>query len=76
MPKGVDLPPVQGEMLTLNNGLVQLLTTKDEALEISHHLIERKAQFSVNPVTLDDIFTYMVGAMDPELRESKEVEEE
>ena len=38
----------------------------DEALEISHHLIERKAQFSVNPVTLHDIFTYMVGAMDPE----------
>ncbi len=76
VPKGVDLPPVQGEIITLNNGLVQVLTTKDEALEISHHLIERKAQFSVNPVTLDDIFTYMVGAMDPELRESKEVEEE
>ena len=76
VPKGVDLPPVRGEKLTLSNGLVQVLTTKDEALEISHHLIERKAQFSVNPVTLDDIFTYMVGAMDPEIKEAREVEEE
>jgi ABC-2 type transport system ATP-binding protein len=76
VPKGVELPSVQGEVLNLSNGTVQILTTKDEALAISHELIERKAQFSVNPVTLDDIFTYMAGAIDPEIREGMEVDEQ
>ena len=54
----------------------QVFTTKEEALGYRTILSRRKAQFSVNPVTLDDIFTYMVGAMDAEVREKKEVEEE
>lgn len=76
LPEGVNLPVSEGETIALGNGQVQVLTTRDEALSLSKNLIEAKAQFSVNPVTLDDIFTYMVGAMDAEATESKEVEEE
>lgn len=76
VPITYDLQAVKGEMQPLNNGLVQVLTTKDEALRVSKNLIEGKVQFSVNPVTLDDIFTYMVGAMDPERPLKEEVEEE
>lgn len=45
-------------------------------MRISKNLIEAKAQFSVNPITLDDIFTYTVGNMDAEIREEKEADEE
>jgi ABC-2 type transport system ATP-binding protein len=76
LPEGANLPVSEGETIALGNGQVQVLTTRDEALSLSKNLIEAKAQFSVNPVTLDDIFTYMVGAMDAEATESKEVEEE
>lgn len=74
--RGVDLRVAEGEIVTLSNGQLQVLTTQDEALEISKRLIEQRAQFSVNPVTLDDIFTYKVGAMDPEVKEEREAEEE
>jgi ABC-2 type transport system ATP-binding protein len=74
--QGVDLRVAEGEVVTLSNGQLQVLTTQDEALDISKRLIEQRAQFSVNPVTLDDIFTYMVGAMDPEMKEEKEEREE
>jgi ABC-2 type transport system ATP-binding protein len=76
LPEGANLPVKEGETIALGNGQVQVLTTRDEALSLSKMLIEAKAQFSVNPVTLDDIFTYMVGAMDAEVAEAKEVEEE
>jgi ABC-2 type transport system ATP-binding protein len=76
VPASVDLSVVAGETLALGNGQVQILTTRDEALGLSKSLIEAKAQFSVNPVTLDDIFTYMVGVMDADVREEKEVDEE
>ncbi len=75
-PIGVDLRVEEGEMVPLDNGHSQLFTTQEEALRISKRLIEAKTQFSVNPVTLDDIFTYMVGAIDAEVREEKEVDEE
>jgi len=74
--KGVQLPALKGETIALNNGQMQVLTTKDEALDLSKKLIEAQAQFSVNPVTLDDIFTYLVGAMDPEVKVDVEGEGE
>jgi ABC-2 type transport system ATP-binding protein len=76
VPEGANLLVKEGEKIILGNGQVQVLTTRDEALELSKDLIQAKTQFSVNPVTLDDIFTYMVGAMDAEVTEFKEVEEE
>ena len=71
----VKLEAKEGDVVHLGDGQVKMLTTRDEALRLSKELIEAKAQFSVNPVTLDDIFTYMVGAMDPEVTELKEVED-
>ena len=76
VPEGANLPISEGETVALGNGQVQVLTTRDEALGLSKNLIEAKAQFSVNPVTLDDIFTYMVGVMDADVTEVREAEEE
>jgi ABC-2 type transport system ATP-binding protein len=76
VPADAVLPVVRGEKIPLGNGQLQVLTTQEEALALSKGLIEANAQFSVNPVTLDDIFTYMVGAIDAEAREEKEVDAE
>jgi ABC-2 type transport system ATP-binding protein len=63
-PRGTDLPKVEGETVVRRDGQVQIMTTEDAALTISKSLIERRAQFSVNPVTLDDIFHYLVANSD------------
>ncbi|MDD1746126.1 MAG: ABC transporter ATP-binding protein [Methanomassiliicoccales archaeon] len=76
VPEAANISVKEGEKIPLGNGQVQVLTTRFEALDLAKDLIQAKAQFSVNPVTLDDIFTYMVGAMDAEVTEVKEVEEE
>jgi ABC-2 type transport system ATP-binding protein len=60
-PKGTPLPQFEGETIPRRDGQVQIMTTEDAALTISKSLIERKTQFSVNPVTLDDIFHYLVA---------------
>jgi len=60
-PKGVELPEVEGEVLVRKDGQVQIMTTQEEALRLSRILIEKKAQFSLNPVDLDDIFSVVVG---------------
>lgn len=59
--KGVDLPEVEGEVLVRRDGQTQIMTTQDEALRLSRTLIERKVQFSLNPINLDDIFSDVVG---------------
>jgi ABC-2 type transport system ATP-binding protein len=76
VPAGLDLHVVAGETKDLGNGQLQVLTTQEEALRISKDLIEAKAQFSVNPITLDDIFTYTVGSIDADVKEESEEEEE
>jgi len=76
IPEGTVLKVRDGETVALGNGRVKVLTTRNEALDLSQRLIEGKVQFSVNPVTLDDIFTYTVGAMDAEVAETREAEEE
>ena len=76
VPAGIDLHVESGETVELGNGQFQILTTQEEALRISKDLIGTKAQFSVNPITLDDIFTYTVGNIDAEIREEKEADEE
>ncbi len=58
---GADLPPVQGERHVGRDGMVQVLTTQEEAMRLSRVLVERNEQFSVNPITLDDIFYRVVG---------------
>ncbi len=61
VPRGVELPPVEGKVLERKDGQVQIMTTQDEALRLSRMLIERRAQFSLNPIDLDDIFSDVVG---------------
>ncbi|HEY3419956.1 MAG TPA: ABC transporter ATP-binding protein [Methanomassiliicoccales archaeon] len=61
VPHGVDLPEVEGEVLARKDGQVQIMTTQDEALRLSRILIEKKTQFSLNPIDLDDIFSDVVG---------------
>lgn len=68
---GADLPTFEGEKRLGRDGQVQVLTSQEDAMHISRSLLERKEKFSLNPVTLDDIFYQMVGRTI-----SSEVEEE
>ncbi|MGD0818542.1 MAG: ABC transporter ATP-binding protein [Methanomassiliicoccales archaeon] len=61
VPKGIDLPEMEGEVLIRKDGQMQIMTTQDEAMHLSKLLIEKKAQFSLNPINLDDIFSDVVG---------------
>jgi len=56
-----DLPPVVGKVLKGRDGQTQIITTWDEAMHLSDRFIAHNARFSVNPVTLDDIFYHVAG---------------
>ncbi len=57
----VELPPVHGEVQRGRDGNDQVLTTQEEAMNLSRLLLEKQVQFSVNPITLEDIFYRVVG---------------
>ncbi|NLK25525.1 MAG: ABC transporter ATP-binding protein [Euryarchaeota archaeon] len=57
----IDLPPLNGRVLAGRDGQVQVITTQDEAMYLSDRLIDRNVKFSVNPITLEDIFYHVVG---------------
>ena len=61
--KGVELPEVEGQVLVRRDGQTQIMTTQDEALRLSRTLIEKRVQFSLNPINLDDIFSDVVGGV-------------
>ncbi|MGA2198351.1 MAG: ABC transporter ATP-binding protein [Nitrososphaerales archaeon] len=67
-----EAPPSQfvGEKYVRRDGKTQIFTTEEEALAMSKGLAEARARFSLNPVTLDDIFNFVV-ARDKERREAK-----
>lgn len=52
--------PKKGEIIRGVDGHYQIVTTEKEAGRISKHLINRGVRFSMNPLTLDDIFYYIV----------------
>ncbi len=52
--------PGKGEIVTGIDGRKQIMTTEKEANEISRKLIGKGVRFSMNPMTLDDIFYYIV----------------
>lgn len=56
VPMDFVLPPLSGEIVRGRDGKVQILTTEEEALSLSRRLIEQRVHFSINPVSLDDIF--------------------
>lgn len=60
-PAGTELPPFEGEVVVGKDGLAQVMTTEVGSHRLSKALIESGAWFSLNPVTLDDIFYRAVG---------------
>jgi ABC-2 type transport system ATP-binding protein len=72
VPKGTELPPLQGDTFVRRDSQVQIMTTEDEARRVSARLIERKVQFAVNPVSLDDIFYATVARTGHEPEPMKE----
>ena len=57
-------PPVvqNGEVVTGAEGY-RVLTTEEEAFRISRELSKGGFKFSINPVTLDDIFFYVLNRL-------------
>jgi ABC-2 type transport system ATP-binding protein len=55
------LTQVKGEVVTGKDGYVRILTAEEEAFRISRELSKGGFKFTINPVSLDDIFFYLVN---------------
>ena len=55
------LASVKGETVTGKDGIVRILTTEEEAFRISRDLSKSGLRFTINPISLDDIFFYLVN---------------
>lgn len=51
----------KGEIVTGKDGYVRILTAEEEAFKISRELSKGGFKFTINPVSLDDIFFYLVN---------------
>lgn len=58
--KGVSVKPKQGNVVTLENGFKQIVTTEQEADRLGNKFIQDGTKFSINPISLEDIFYYIV----------------
>ncbi len=62
LPLKAPVPAVNdGEVTTEAHGCTQIMTNENEAFRIAKLLSEQGIKFSINPVTLDDIFFSLVG---------------
>lgn len=52
---------LKGEIVTGRDGYIRILTTEEEAFRISRELSKNGLKFTINPVSLDDIFFYLVN---------------
>lgn len=50
-----------GEIINENESSFEALMGEEEVLSVSKELIEKKVKFSMNPISLDDIFFYLVS---------------
>ncbi|NLI73992.1 MAG: ABC transporter ATP-binding protein [Euryarchaeota archaeon] len=57
----IDTSMIEGIVLKSHDEQSQILTTREEAMSLSNMLISQGVQFSMNPVTLDDIFYNIAG---------------
>lgn len=61
-------PPVpaleKGEIVTGSDGNVRILTVEEEAFRISRELARSGFKFTINPLSLDDIFFYLASRKD------------
>ena len=55
------LTRLNGEVLTGRDGKVRILTSEEEAFAISRELSKDGFKFTINPISLDDIFFYLVN---------------
>jgi len=53
--------PKDGEIVVGTDGVATVFTTEEEAYRISRELARQGLKFGVNPISLDDIFLYLVG---------------
>jgi len=53
--------PTEGETVVGVNGNVSIFTTEGEAYRMSRELARRGLKFAISPISLDDIFLYLVG---------------
>lgn len=60
MRKGVRMD-VPGRTVDLKDGWVKVLTTREEAFTASATLAKAGEQFYLGPISLDDIFSYLLG---------------
>ncbi|MGI0100317.1 MAG: ABC transporter ATP-binding protein [Candidatus Micrarchaeaceae archaeon] len=58
--KGVRMEPRHGSIVNVENGFKQIITTEEEAERIGKALIRDGIRFSMNPISLEDIFYYYV----------------
>jgi len=68
-----------GETLTTKDGNVRILTTEEDAFRISRELAKNGFKFTINPVSLDDIFIYFViqhGGKEAAVQQELTAEEE
>jgi len=62
LPPNAPVPTLKdGEVTTGAHGNTQVMTNEEEAFRLAKLLSEQGTQFSINPVTLDDIFFFLVG---------------
>jgi len=62
LPPKVQVPPLKdGELTTDQTGVTQIMTNEDEAFALAKAFADQAVKFSITPVTLDDIFFYLVG---------------
>jgi ABC-2 type transport system ATP-binding protein len=61
LPPNTPVPALtSGEVTTSKSGS-QILTNEEEAFRLAKQLAEQGVKFSISPVSLDDIFFYLVG---------------
>jgi hypothetical protein len=41
--------------------MTQIFTTEDQALVLAKRLADERVRFSLNPVTLDDVFNFVIA---------------
>jgi ABC-2 type transport system ATP-binding protein len=51
----------KGELVSGTDGNLRILTTEEEAFKISRELTENGFKFTINPISLDDIFFYFAS---------------
>jgi ABC-2 type transport system ATP-binding protein len=71
---GRALKPRTGYTVKGSDGSTQIITTEDEADRLAKKLIGERTRFAINPISLEDIFYYMVKK--PIKEEEEEDEEE